>query len=299
MWLEDIQFSQYCEENDLLSDIDIPLYDTASIEMYPEYAWIYDKRRILDHQNMKWFRHGKPKPDFIPCFSKPIENLWGMGIGTSLCEDAEDYTKNYRPAHICMEVLAGEHSTVDVIINEGKFLDWRITVGHSLGEGKFSYWETLPLEPNQELTTLDRRRFVLNFVEAHLPRYKGAVNFEFIDGKCIEVHLRPNVEMMFAWGPKYIKQIKYFYNEGTWHPITEDIGGCVIPIWGKLNKAYKMKLADRVKFSVAEGINFVYYDIDNKEEANPPGGQRLAFVAGNDYEKCKQTAEELNNYFNG
>ena len=72
-----------------------------------------------------------------------------------------------------------------------------------------------------------------------------------------------------------------------------------MPVWGKLNKKYRMKLADRVKFSVAEGVNFVYYDIDNIEQSNPPGGQRLAFVAGHDYERCKEHAQKLSDYFNG
>ena len=300
MWLGDEQFSHHCENLELTPSVDIPLHDPDALDLNPGLEWLFDKRRILNIQNLKWFPHGKLTPDFLPCFSKPLQNLWGMGINTSHCIDREDYLKNYYPAHICMEVLTGEHSTFDVAVDQSKILDWRCTVGYSMGDGRFSHWQSIPIhESPNEVATFDRRRFILEFIDNHMQEYKGMLNFEFIGDKCIEVHPRCNTEMMCAWGPQYIKQVKYFYEQGTWHAIKDFKEGCTVPVWGKLNKKYKMKLADRVKFSVADGVNFVYYDIDNIEDSNPPGGQRLAFVAGHDYEKCREHAQKLSDYFNG
>ena len=303
MWLGNEQFSQYCEDNSIFTEVDIPLEDAYAFEAYTDYNWVYDKRKIYDYQNIRYFPHGKAKPDFLPCFSKPFENLWGMGIDTCVCEDVDDYNKSYKPAHICMELLHGEHSCIDVITEDCKIHDWKFTVGHYLERGKFSYWEAKRFQGNHDLdmSLINRRRFVLTFIEDKLSRFKGAVNFEFIGDKCIEVHLRPNVEMSFAWGLDYIKQLSFFYQPGgTWRPQKDTPeNSYVFPVWGKTNKRYSMKQSVRDQFSVAEGVNFVYYDIIDKQNANPPGGQRLAFVAGNNYGQCKDHAEKLSNYFNG
>ena len=300
MWVGNEQFSQHCEDNGIISEVDIPLEDAYALEAYPEYNWVYDKRTICDYQNIRWFPHGKAKPDFLPCFSKPFENLWGMGIDTALCEDVADYNKAYKPAHICMEVLTGEHTCIDVIVHDSKVYDWRYSKGYSMGNGKFSYWESTEPSHAEEIELIGKRKFVLNFIDDKLSRHKGAVNFEFIGEKCIEVHLRPNVEMMFAWGLDYIKQLCHFSQpNGEWRTLRNIPTSYTFPVWGKSNKRYSMRKSMRDKFSVADGVNFVYYDIIDDCNANPPGGQRLAFVAGNDYAKCKQHAEELNDFFNG
>jgi len=301
MWLGNEQFSQFCEDMEVVLESDIPLEDTYSIKMYKEYAWVYDKRKLYDYQNLRWFPHGM-EPEFLPCFSKPFENLWGMGIDTCVCTDSDDYYAAYKPAHLCMEILAGEHSCLDVVVDNCRVYDWRYSIGHNSGLGMFTHWEYTSPDHTQELALLTRKKFVLRFIEDHLSQYRGCVNFEFIDDHCIEVHLRPNMDMMLGYGKGYIVSVANFYNGQNWSKPKLQSETCyTVPVWGKLNKRYRIKKADREQLSARfdPNIEHVYWDVNDWDCAHPPGGQRLAIVAGYNYTKVKEHAEKLSNYFNG
>lgn len=138
--------------------------------------WIYDKL-ILS----KYLGHlCGPAGVSVPCpgfyIVKPITNLQGMGLGTYFRNFETTDTSCLNPGYFWMEVFKGQHLSIDVV--EG--VTDVVYEGISDGPQRFTKW-----------TLLDRPINHPPFI-IELSKKYHVVNYETIDGKIIEVHLREN-----------------------------------------------------------------------------------------------------------
>ena len=174
---------QYFEGVECPDDVVIPTDDEHAYALYPEQRWIYNKLLVCDSQGIAAAPHGVPPPSF-PVFSKPIYNMHGMGVGGMVVHDEEEHARHINAGHMWMELMQGEHVSIDAVLVGGEAQWWRHTVGQSVGNGVFDYW-TVQAEERPEL-----ERYCGDWLRRNLRGYSGAVNIETIGGRIIEAHLR-------------------------------------------------------------------------------------------------------------
>jgi hypothetical protein len=166
-----------------------------------EDLWVYDKL-ILS----RYFGHvcgpaGVDLPHPGRYMVKPITNMLGMGRGASIVEFPTVDTDHLQPGTFWMELFTGDHLSID--LRGGRVVC--VYKGFSSGPQRFLRWDKLPLPTAGEVPKLFRS----------LSEKYGAVNYETIGGRVIEVHLRAS--------PDYEKHaattlIPVWWGQSTAHP---------------------------------------------------------------------------------
>src|SRR5262249_40381421 len=155
------------------TDVRIPTEDADAWSWFPEYRWVYNKLAIAESQGLDCGPHGVA-PGTFPVFSKPIMNFKGMGEGSGVLRDEAEYQRQYRPGHLWMTMLEGEHVSTDCAVVEGKPSWWRHTTGEPLIDGAFDYWIIhAARRPGLEA-------YLENWLKRQFAGYTGMVNFETI-----------------------------------------------------------------------------------------------------------------------
>jgi len=157
----------------------IPNNDCDAWNMYPKYNFIYNKMFICQYQNLK-YAPVPIYPDEYPVIIKPIINLMGMGLESTLINNREEFKKY--TTHFWMEYLEGKHMSWDLVIQNGKILYTCCFIGYKKQFGSFIYWKWLEI--------IDPPKIVQQFVNDNMKGYTGSLNIETINNIIIEAHLR-------------------------------------------------------------------------------------------------------------
>jgi hypothetical protein len=268
---------QYFEGVACPEEVMIPTEDADAYELYPAYRWIYNKMRICESQGMDHGPHGVMPPRF-PVFSKPIYNMKGMGTGSKIIESVEQYEQEQAPGHMWMPLMTGAHVSSDVAVVDGEPKWWRHTIGKALGDGMFDYWTVLA-QARPEIET-----YCSKWLRRNLKGYSGVVNFETIDGKIIECHLRFADQWPDLYGTGWVEAVVELYAQGRWN-FTDNVrrDGYSVVLFGGHGPQYTKvdgKLVDELrKQPEISSIQITFYDDKPPElHAMPPGGFRLAIV---------------------
>ena len=268
---------QYFADAACPPDVEIPTEDSDAWLWNPRHRWIYDKIAVARSQGLEAGPHGTPPPRF-PVFSKPIINLRGMGIGSRVLHDADDYQHHYQAGHMWMTLLEGEHISTDVAVVDGVPRWWRHVTGTPAGEGTFDFW-----------TVHARRHAGFEarcgaWIEKHLAGYTGIINLETIGGTIIEVHLRMSDQWPDLYGPGWVEAVIGLYQNGEWCFADADRrDGFSVVLFGPHGPRYRhppRALVDDVcRTPGVSSVQITFHqDRDPETHAMPPGGFRLAIV---------------------
>jgi hypothetical protein len=117
---------QYFEDHTVPDDVVVSLDDSLSWVLYPHHRWVYNKM-LID------LRDARVSPRLsrddtglgFPVFSKPIYNMNGMGTGSRLVADEQEYLSAIEPGHFWMPLFKGRHVSSDVALEKGKPRWWQ------------------------------------------------------------------------------------------------------------------------------------------------------------------------------
>jgi len=268
---------QYFEHVACPDGLFIPTEDGDAYRIFPEYRWIYNKMMIADSQSLPNGPHGL-EPDSFPVFSKPIYNMRGMGAGSRILRNEKEYQNNQRPGHMWMSLLNGEHVSSDVAVVKGEAKWWRHVVGKAIGDGMFDYWTVLgKARPEIE-------DYCGAWLRRHMADYTGMVNFETIDARIIEAHLRFSDQWPDLYGNGWLEALVRLYAKGEWSFADEDRrDGYSVVLFGAHNIQYRHPPRDLVEELLqTPGVSSIqvtfHEDKLPKAHSMPPGGFRLAIV---------------------
>ena len=251
--------------------------DPDAYEWYPQQRWVYDKLRLCASQGISCAPHGIEPPQF-PVFSKPITNLRGMGVGTRVLRNREEYRRHLTPGHFWMTLLEGEHVSSDVAVVQGRAAWRRHSRGVPAGEGMFDYW-TIEAERRPDLET-----YLEAWLARHLGSYTGMLNFETIGGRIIDAHLRFADQWPDLYGRGWLHAVVGLYQHGEWmYSDSERSDGYSLALFGPHGREYqhppaalieqvrRMPQVTSVQITFHEGRPAAAHPM-------PPGGFRLAIV---------------------
>lgn len=269
----------------------IPTSDDAAWKKNPGYRWVYNKINLCNIQGLRHGPHGID-PDFYPVFSKPIYNLWGMGMGCQILTDKKMADENYSPGHFWMEILEGEHSSIDVVMVNGEPQWMSKTVGFPSHDQMFDYWN-VNIQTDKTLKDI-----IPKSILKHLSSYTGHVNFEMIGDTVIEIHLRLSSEFVVFYGKSWLESIAYLYENQKWKFSDSTTSGYSVPLF--IDNDIKTANID---------YNFVK-ELENNEKilniqicidddgyinglANPKNGNRIAVINSLDLDEALTIREIL------
>jgi hypothetical protein len=238
-------------------------------------------------------------PPSFPVFSKPIVNLRGMGVGSSVIATAEEYRAVLTPGHFWMEYLEGEHVSSDVAVERGQSAWWRHATGVPRQGGTFDRW-VVGAESRPAL-----ERDCGAWISTHLPDYTGMLNMETIGGRIIEVHLRFSDQWPDLYGEGWVQSLIGLYATGHWE-FNEGPRrtGYSVVLFGPAGPRYRhppknLIAALKAKSSISSIQITFHEDRDPREHAMPPGGFRLAVINCYELDVGRAVRQALHQVFLG
>jgi hypothetical protein len=269
--------TQYFNAVTCPDDLFIPTDDQLAYQLFPEHRWVYNKLLICDTQGLPCAPHDIVPPRF-PVFSKPIYNMRGMGSGSRIIETYEQYRISAQPGHMWMPLLSGEHVSTDVAVIDGEPVWWRHTVGATLDEGTFDYWTIL----GEGRSNIEQ--YCGEWLRRHLKGYTGCVNFETIDLKIIEAHLRFADQWPDLYGAGWTNAIVDLYAGGRWNYCDDARKtGYSVVLFGthglRYRKPDQLLIRELLTESGISSIQLTFHEDKAPElHSMPPGGFRLAVI---------------------
>jgi hypothetical protein len=283
---------QYFEQVACPDGLFVPTEDGDAYRLFPQQRWIYNKLLVAESQGLSCGLHGIEPPSF-PVFSKPVYNMRGMGAGSRIFRNLREYQLNQKPGHMWMELLKGEHVSTDVAVVDGEPRWWRHVIGKSIDEGMFDYWTVLA-EARPAIETYGG-----DWLRANLRGYTGMVNFETIDARIIEVHLRFSDQWPDLYGAGWTDALVRLYAEGVWsYPDDDRRDGYSVVLFGPHGLQYwhpdPELIAEFLKHPELTSIQITFHeDKPPRAHSMPPGGFRLAIINGWDLEAGREARERL------
>jgi hypothetical protein len=268
---------QYFEHTACPAGVRIPTEDSDAWLWYPEHRWVYDKIAVARSQGLAAGPHGTPPPQF-PVFSKPATNLKGMGVGSRILANAEEYGQNLTTGHMWTTLLQGRHVSSDAAVVDGEPHWWRHVTGTPSGEGTFDHW-TVHATPDSAI-----ENYCGDWIRRHLRGYTGIVNVETIGGRIIEVHLRMSDQWPDLYGAGWVDALIRLYHERRWEFADRDRrDGYSVVLFGPHGPRYRHPpptlTAQVLRVPGASSVQVTFHeDKDPEQHAMPPGGFRLAIV---------------------
>lgn len=269
--------AQYFEKVDCPEDVFIPTEDSDAWIWNPAHRWVYDKLAVATRQGLDAAPHGVTPPVY-PVFSKPIYNLKGMGVGSRALRSAADYEAAYRPGHMWMPLLEGDHVSSDVALVDGVPCWWRHARGVPGEDGTFDYWRVdARSEPAIE-------GWAGEWCRHHFTGYTGMVNLETIGGRIIEVHLRFADQWPDLYGPGWVNALVRLYARREWR--YEDANrrtGYSVVLFMPHGRPYQHPpeaLLQQVRcIHEVSSVQITFHEcLAPEKHAMPPGGFRVAIV---------------------
>lgn len=187
----------------------VPTDDTDAWRLNPRHRWLFNKLTVAELQGLVAGPFGTP-PSVEPLFAKPIYNLSGMSVGARRFETAAEFDSMLRPGMMWCEHLEGPHYSVDCIAVKGEMPWICVTRGYPLEKGTWDHWH-IGAPAAQEVEAL-----LEGFIAQHLADYTGALNFELIGEKIIEVHPRISVQWIDLYGDTFVHALHRLHEAGHW-----------------------------------------------------------------------------------
>lgn len=162
-------------------EVDIPISDVEAFVKYTDYNKVYNKLEIAKFQNLD----ANPFPCFpkkFPIVSKPIINLFGMGLNAFKISSKKKFIDHLPTNNFWCEFLEGDHLGWDFVIRNGKIIYYVCFYGKKLNFGTFKYWSQI-----ESPKILDN---IQKIIDHYFEGYTGIVNMETLGHYVIEVHLR-------------------------------------------------------------------------------------------------------------
>jgi hypothetical protein len=269
--------TQYFTTVSCPDNVFIPTDDELAYQQYPHHRWIYNKLLICETQGLANAPHDIMPAQF-PVFSKPIYNMRGMGCGGKIIKSPEQFREAVQPGHMWMALLDGEHVSSDAAVIEGEPVWWRHTIGETLEQGMFDYWKIL----SQSRPEIEEH--CGEWLRRHLKGYTGCVNFETIDGKIIEAHLRFADQWPDLYGSGWIDAVVDLYANARWrYRDDERRTGYSVVLFGahgpRYQKPDRSRLEQFLGWNGVSSIQITFHEDQPPEHHSmPPGGFRLAIV---------------------
>jgi hypothetical protein len=268
---------QYFTGIDCPAHVHIPTDDIDGYKFNPRHRWIYDKLLVARSQGLECGLHDSPPPRY-PVFCKPVTNLKGMGVGSCVLRDEQDFRENCKPGDFWMKLMSGEHISTDWAVVDGEAAWCRHTVGIPGIGGTFDYWMIeAGVRPALE-------KYCREWIRTHLPDYTGMLNIETIGGRIIEAHLRFADQWPDLYGARWLDSVVRLYEHRVWDFADHDRNdGYSVVLFGPhgLQYAYpKPKMLS--SYQETPGVSSVqitfFQDRPQHEHVMPPGGFRLAVI---------------------
>jgi hypothetical protein len=268
---------QFFENVPCPDDVLIPTDDPDCWNWYPEYRWVYDKLKIASSQSLACGPHGVMPPRF-PVFSKPMMNMKGMGIGSHVIATASEFDHAYQPGHMWMELLKGAHVSTDCAVLDGCAVWSRHATGEAWTNGMFKCWTI------HAATNLPLENYLSAWIAKHMGGYTGMMNFETIDGRIIEVHLRFADQWCDLYGQGWIHAVVRLYEKGEWD--FDDSGRqdvFSVPLFARHGNGFSHPSPEhqaRVRaMPHVKSLQITFHEAkDPADHPMPPGGFRLGIV---------------------
>ena len=287
---------QFFENVPCPDDVLIPTDDPDCWSWYPTHRWVYDKLKIAASQGLTCGPHGVSPPHF-PVFSKPMMNMKGMGIGSRVINTAADFEHYYEPGHIWMELLQGEHVSTDCAVRDGRMMWNRHATGEAWDNGMFKYW-TIHAAAKTALES-----YLANWIMRHMAGYTGMMNFETIDGRIIETHLRFADQWCDLYGGGWVEALVKLYQTGRWEfGDSQRRDGFSVPLFARHGAAF-MHPAPQHQAAIrampyVTSLQITFHETkDAADHPMPPGGFRLGIVNCTNYAAGLAARRELANAF--
>lgn len=268
---------QYFKDVYCPPDIKIPILDPDAWLLNPRHSHVYDKLFVAQSQGLEAAPHGVIPPSF-PVFSKPISNLLSMGAGSCIIHNKEVYLRSLIPGHFWSTVLTGDHISSDGAVINGKIVWWKHATCFPGPFGTFDYFRI-------ETKAFPR---IEEWCEAwalkHLRGYTGMVNFETIENRIIEVHLRFTSQWPDLQGKGYMDAVVNLYTNKEWNfqsTVTSPAYSFIV--FGQHGTHYAYPSQEELELAAsAHGVSSIQItfppDGVTEFQSNPPGGARLAIV---------------------
>ena len=264
----------------------IPINDIDAWHHLPDHQWVYNKIKICQTQNIDCAPIGIIPKNYPICL-KPIINLYGMGWGSRIIYNKNEYKQYSQPGLFWMPFLKGNHLSYDFFIINGNIKWFVCFQGYTKDKGMFDYWETLP---NKQIS-----KYLENWINKHLNNkpYTGCINIETIDDKIIDCHLRMGDVNQLYFNKKSDVVIKSIINIYTgkekFSPELLDYTIpkiYLVPIFISYNSKVYLnynELKDICNKIDTEGEYIYSYQLDPPQENsfNPIGGIRIANITTN------------------
>ena len=287
---------QYFEGIEVPREVRIPTEDPDGYQWHPAQRHIYNKLFVAESQGLTCAPHGVT-PRAFPVFSKPIINLRGMGVGSRVLHDLEDYQRHLTPGHFWMTLLEGEHVSTDVAVVKGRTLWWRHCRGTPATEGTFDHW----LIEAGGRPSLEA--YLGSWVSRHLTGYTGMLNLETIGERIIEAHLRVTDQWPDLYEAGWLAAVVGLYTRGEWRLTPgERRSGYSIALFGPHGRRYRHPPAALVeevrRMPHISSVQITFHeDVAAEAHAMPPGGFRLAIVNCLDLEAGRAARARLAAHF--
>ncbi len=268
-------------------DVIIPVSDPSAWTNNPGYRWAFNKMNLCTIQGLHNGPHGV-EPKSYPVFSKPIYNLWGMGMDCQILTDKRMADQHYSPGHFWMEILDGQHSSVDMVLVNGKPKWVAKSLGIDCENQTFDHWKI----------NVDLDVEIPQAIMKHFSSYTGHINFELIGNTVIEIHLRLSTEFVVFYGKRWLESIVSLYEKQDWSFSDSTTAGYSVPVFiDKKIKSVKIddSLINNLKNN--EKILDIQVCIDSDGQingsANPSGGNRIAVINSIDLDEALKIREIL------
>lgn len=155
---------------------------------HPSDRWVFNKLTVAEKAGWSCGPCGEPIPEDGEYIVRPMMNVLGMSRGARV-EVLRKGDVLEEPGYFwCERHVSETQLSIDYARTFGKWEPTLVVLGHRPIHAplwKFSKWERLGLED-----ALDAPGW-LNTI-----RHNSMVNVEFVGGKAIEVHLRPNPDFV-------------------------------------------------------------------------------------------------------
>lgn len=225
----------------------IPLNDTEAFTIYTNHNKVYNKLEIFKFQNIEC-NPFPCKPSKFPIVSKPIINLFGMGLNAKKINNVKQFNRELPSNNFWCSFLEGEHLSWDFVVRNGKIVYHVCFKGGKKEFATFKYWTLMNID------ILENIRKIIDF---YLTDFTGTVNMETIGNFVIETHLRIGDAKFCEKEIIDLFLSNYFVDD---EKFTEklDIAKSIvnrkvnlIPVWEKLNDEIKIKRKyNRVKKNI-------------------------------------------------
>ena len=134
--------NRYKDELNHFQNISIPESDSEAYIKYTKYNSVYNKLEIAKIQDLDC-NPFPCLPNKFPVVSKPIINLFGMGLNSKKINNTKEFLKELPTNNFWCEFLDGDHISWDFIIRDGKIEYYTCFFGKKKTFGTFKYWSQI------------------------------------------------------------------------------------------------------------------------------------------------------------